>query len=228
MTLYLSRITPARDAQGKLDLRILKADGYEFHKLVWSFFADGPNRKRDFLYRLEPNRSPRLFTVSAREPVAPSEAWTVEPKEYNPRIVAGDRLEFVLRANPIITRHDEAGKQKRRDVVMDAKHQLRETSPERTLWPSEARIAYDAGAKWLAKQAAGHGFNVEPDSLRVDGYRTHTFRKKPGVKPVRIATLDFAGCLAVTDSEMFRDLLFQGLGPAKGFGCGLMMVKRVS
>jgi CRISPR system Cascade subunit CasE len=42
---------------------------------------------------------------------------------------------------------------------------------------------------------------------------------------VRLSTLDFDGLLTVADPGRFGELLFSGLGPAKGFGCGLMLIK---
>jgi CRISPR system Cascade subunit CasE len=37
----------------------------------------------------------------------------------------------------------------------------------------------------------------------------------------------FEGLLRVTDGNAFVSLLKNGLGPAKAFGCGLMLVKRI-
>ena len=41
------------------------------------------------------------------------------------------------------------------------------------------------------------------------------------------STLDFSGLLTVTAPEKFLSALYGGIGPAKGFGCGLLLVKRV-
>jgi CRISPR system Cascade subunit CasE len=38
--------------------------------------------------------------------------------------------------------------------------------------------------------------------------------------------MDFRGILTVTDTEKFTDTLMQGLGKAKAFGCGLMLIRR--
>ncbi|MGY6275374.1 type I-E CRISPR-associated protein Cas6/Cse3/CasE [Methylomonas sp. MgM2] len=40
------------------------------------------------------------------------------------------------------------------------------------------------------------------------------------------SSVDFCGELQITDPEKFRQTLFNGLGRAKAFGCGLLMVKR--
>jgi CRISPR system Cascade subunit CasE len=39
--------------------------------------------------------------------------------------------------------------------------------------------------------------------------------------------LDYKGVLCVTDTELFKTTLFNGIGRSKAFGCGLMMVRRV-
>lgn len=41
------------------------------------------------------------------------------------------------------------------------------------------------------------------------------------------SSVDFTGELQITDAEKFRHTLFNGLGRAKAFGCGLLMVKRL-
>jgi len=48
---------------------------------------------------------------------------------------------------------------------------------------------------------------------------------KPATFPT--STVDFQGILTVTDPELFRKALYEGLGKSKAFGCGLMLVRRV-
>jgi len=43
----------------------------------------------------------------------------------------------------------------------------------------------------------------------------------------RFSSVDFLGDLEITDVEKFTKALFQGIGRAKAFGCGLMLVKRI-
>jgi CRISPR system Cascade subunit CasE len=40
-------------------------------------------------------------------------------------------------------------------------------------------------------------------------------------------SLDLSGEVEVTDAERFTQLLTIGIGPAKAFGCGLMLVRRI-
>lgn len=221
--MYLSRICLAPEAHRERDFWQSLSGPYGLHRALWGLFSDGPQRQRDFLYREE---SGAIYTVSHRAPLAGSGMWLVEQKEYRPRLEPGMRLSFSLRANPVVSRRDEQGKQKRHDVVMEAKRRLQEEGLPRGEWPALAAIAYQAGFAWLAGRAQGAGFAVAPANLRVDGYRTHSLRKHPRARPVCFSTLDFQGELEVTDRERFEQTLFHGMGPAKGFGCGLMLVKR--
>ena len=65
------------------------------------------------------------------------------------------------------------------------------------------------------------------ETLRAEGYIQHQNHKKVQSKPIRYSTLDLAGTLTVIDPEMFLRTLYQGIGPAKAFGCGLMLVRRI-
>ena len=78
------------------------------HQLVWSLFADGPERRRDFLWREE--APGRFMTLSSRPPVDVARAcsiWILKP--FAPVLAAGDRLGFTLRANPVVARADGTG-----------------------------------------------------------------------------------------------------------------------
>jgi len=61
--------------------------------------------------------------------------------------------------------------------------------------------------------------------VRVERYASLDLTKPNGTR-VRLGTCDFAGTLTVTDEALFRQALKQGIGPAKGFGCGLLLCER--
>ena len=78
------------------------------------------------------------------------------------------------------------------------------------------------------RRQEAHGFQLHQDSLRVDSYRLHRFHKEPRRgKPVRFSTLEMSGMLTVTDAARLTTTLFNGIGPGKGYGCGLLLVRRV-
>lgn len=120
---------------------------YEDHRWLWERFFPAPRgTPRDFLFRrLDAGVAARFHVVSARTPRADVAGWQVKTKTYNPRLAAGERLQFELRANPVTSRPGDAllnadgspaqrttGKQAgaarhkvvRHDVVMDAKKHL--------------------------------------------------------------------------------------------------------
>ncbi len=221
--MFLSRIT-LRDRRALLRL---PADAYGLHKAVWELFTDGPDRRRDFLFRVEGEGTGlSLLAVSARPPRASSDAWRVEVRDYAPVLRPGDRLAFALRANPVRTGRNADGRPARFDVVMDAKHTLKAQGVPHEQWPPRAELEREAGARWLASRAERLGFGLETAGLHVDGYRVHRFPKAG--KEVHFATLDFQGLIEVRDVGRFQQTLAGGVGPGKSFGCGLLLVRRMS
>ena len=223
--MYFSMIRLRRDISPRDMAAMTKSDGYQIHKLVWNLFADDPDRKRDFIYRHEPvNGWPTFYTVSQREPQDASGMWEVTPKEYRPNLQTGQRLGFTLCANPIRSKRDENKRQHRHDVIMEAKLKIKGRS-ENIDVPD---IVQEQGVRWLLDRAASHGFSVSPEGIRADGYRQHRIFKGKGNQQITFSTVDFNGILTVIDPAVFIDkCLFDGIGPAKGFGCGLMLVRRV-
>jgi len=222
--MFLSMIRLDRDISPRDVFDLTKAGGYQVHRLIWNLFADSRDRRRDFLYRQETvNNWPTFYTVSERKPSFVCGSWEVKSKEYRPKLSAGQRLAFTLRANPIRSKRDEENKQHRHDVVMEAKTRLRKND-EQTPLPA---LVQDEGSKWLLSRAERCGFQFKPEHIRVDGYRQHRFLKGKGNKQVSLSTLEFNGLLTVTDPSLFIETLYTGIGPAKGFGCGLMLVRRV-
>ncbi len=217
--MYLSRIElqPAA-AQSPRFWRMFR-DGYRLHQAVWDLFSDGRERRRDFLYRLDLERGrPRLLTLSARKP-EPSELWKVEPKEFEPSLRAGDRLRFLVRVNPVVTRDG-----KRHDVVMDAKTALTARGVVQAERPREAELVQAAGTKWLLPRAEKLGVELDEVTLRADGYEVHRFPR--GSANVSLATLDLTGVLVVREPDTLLGQVWAGIGPAKGFGCGLLLLAR--
>jgi CRISPR system Cascade subunit CasE len=222
--MFFSRIRLKQDAAREKQLWQHIDSGYAMHSLIWDLFTDGPERARDFIYRQDLVKGlPAFYSVSDRAPNDRAGVWSVESKPYSPLVREGQRLSFVLKANPIRTKRDENNKQHRHDVVMEAKTRLKEKQLVR---PPEAEIVQQAGFVWLAVRAEECGFSVSEGEVRADGYNQLNFVKPKGGKPVRISTIDFTGLLTVTDPAKFTESLYRGIGPAKGFGCGLMMVRQ--
>ncbi|WP_172633399.1 type I-E CRISPR-associated protein Cas6/Cse3/CasE [Methanosalsum zhilinae] len=201
---------------------------YSIHQLVWSLFSKKPDDKRDFLYRYEFNRNvPTFYVVSKSIPANNLSYFNIDVKTYDPKINPGQHFLFSLRANPVVTKRDENGKQKRHDVVMDEKYRLQSEKLNSSKLPPISEIAHEKGLEWLNKKGLKNGFTFDWRNVRADGYQTHNFKKPKGSGQIKISTLDFDGMIQVTDMESFTNALFNGIGPAKSFGCGLMLVKPI-
>ena len=208
-----------------------RVDGpYADHQWLWRWFPAEAGTTRDFLFRRHEAAEgpPRFYVVSQRPPLPRLGAWQAMTRDYAPQLEAGETVQFELRANPTV-RHDRAGKSSRHDVVMEAKKKL---LAERGLqrwadWTGERpalhAVIHEACAHWLERRGSVSGFEVDRDSLLVEAHEQH--REKRGGE-LRFTSVDLAGRLTVTDPVAFQSTLLQGLGRAKAFGCGLMLVRR--
>lgn len=205
---------------------ITMGSSYNIHRLVWSLFSKGSDEKRSFLYRQESDGTlPTFYIVSESEPEAESKLWDINVKSYEPVLRSGQELSFSLRANPIVSKRDENGKQHRHDVVMDEKFSMKKESSGKDNCPSVSEIVQRKGIEWLQKKADKSGFSIEEEQVRADGYRNHKFYKPNGKHNISFNTIDFTGVLTVKHPALFKQALFNGIGPAKGFGCGLLLVR---
>jgi CRISPR system Cascade subunit CasE len=205
------------------------------HRLLWTLFADSPDRRRDFLWREEggvdlvPGRTSFLI-LSARPPQDAHGLFAMdEPKEFAPVLASGDRLAFSLRANPVVTKPgalNARGKPKRirHDVVMDRLRHLPKPPPGETRGEQRLVMMEEAGQSWLAAQGERYGFTVQGEP-RIDGYDQRLIRRT-GKPSVRFSVLDLDGILEVREPELFVAALRQGFGKAKAWGCGLMLIRR--
>jgi CRISPR system Cascade subunit CasE len=221
-TLYLSRLSLRHDASlAALAPLLIPDDGAKqkaaAHRLIWAAFADGSERKRDFLWRQDGKR--RWLALSSRPPDDPHRLFEVESKVFAPVLQKGQRLTFVLRANAVVTRKDQDGRPKRSDIVMDRLRAL----PKEERARERGRLALEAGRDWLVAQGAKAGFSL--DRIEVIAYLTE---KIPSYhrKPIELGVLDLEGDLTITNPELFLRALAAGFGKAKGFGCGLMLIRR--
>jgi len=228
-TNWLSRITIRGDVDCKQLVGMGELDLYGQHRALWKLFIVAPEDRTgraEFLFRAERKGSiPVFYVLSRQQPVDRAGLWHIESKPYRPVLKQGDHLAFKLRVNPIVTRRTEEDKRrKRHDVVMDAKRHLNWNALAPDQRPALADIIHKAGVTWLQARAERIGCGFLEDCLRVDGYQTW---RQTGLKRIELSTLNFDGILTVTDPHRFSATLVEGVGPAKGFGCGLLLVRRV-
>ncbi len=240
--MYFSRV---RISPNHLDqfAKLFQYNHYQLHQLLWKLFRDKPDKERDFLFRQDTDKQglPVFYLLSKYQPGNIDATLTMETKPYEPKLKAGDTLAFSLRANPVeqlkqerteAEQEQHSAQRKARglpekstkkrihhDVVMSLKKSL---GDEQKQDYSQAELEQQAGEKWLHGRARKNGFKVL--SVTAQGYQQHHFKKRQ----IKISTLDFDGVLEITDPELFIEYaLYKGIGPAKAFGCGLLMIRRI-
>lgn len=242
MTLYLSHLCLSRRPSALALAPLLApadpaARKSAQHNLLWSVFADGPDRTRDFLWREERQNS--FLVLSARPPAQTELFEPHQVKEFAPALTAGDRLEFQLRCNATRTEKtgglSVTGKEKKRhiDLVMDMLRTIpgrKDLSPEADSRraPERMALAQQAGHIWLAKQGDKAGFRVL--AAEVADYSTEVLpgHRGPRKGQPQFGILDLTGRIEITDPAAFLAQVAAGFGRAKAFGCGLMLIRRVA
>lgn len=225
---WLSRVSPREGLSPAQLVKIGDLSPYGQHQVLWKLFKvdkSERNGRVEFLFRCdEKNGLPVFYLLSRHKPSDISGNWHIESKALHPDIRAGDRLAFKLRVNPVISKPiDGKRRGKRHDVVMDAKVRLGWKEIPLVQRPPMAQIVQDAGEKWLRSRKEMLGAEID-ENLRADGYRTW---RRQGSKGIKLATLDLEGSLSVTNAERFLQTMFEGIGPAKAFGCGLILARRI-
>lgn len=219
MTYHFSRVRLiARPSQNDW-LRDLSRHGepYRDHALIWKLFP-GDGLARDFVFRSLAEEQ-AYYVVSARLPQPVPDLFQIQSKPYRPQMEVGEFLRFDLRANPTISLRETGVRSQRHDVLMHAKRLLPEGE--------DVRQALDqAGQDWLLARADAWGLEVQQGSVLQDGYRQHRLKRKG--HSIEYSSLDYQGVARVVDPERLRKALWEGVGHSKGFGCGLLLVKRLS
>lgn len=206
-------------SQGTLaNLLLNGAEGDRGHGLIWSLFAATGDEKRTFLYRRIDAGS--FITVSARSPEDAHNLWRIESKDYAPALRSGQRLRFVMRANPVISaRSPGAQRGKKVDAVMHAKFKL--AREERKAFKEGA----DAALDWLIARGSTLGAEFDRERCSATGYNQVIIRKAGNSKPITFSEIDYEGVLTIADPARFTSALFTGVGKARSYGCGLLLVR---
>lgn len=182
---------------------------YEIHRTLWLAFSDAAEQSRDFLFRVEQrtSRQVQVLVQSQRQPVANVEnIRLLASKALELNLLEGSQLRFMLMANPVKTIADEQGR-------LDSKGEVKKCRVP--LIKEEEQIA------WLKRKLEGAALvNI----VEIEKQLPLHFRK--GSKPGKIQPYAFKGVLQVVDAQALQDLLQQGIGHAKAFGCGLLSLAR--
>lgn len=181
-------------------------DVYRLHQLVMKGFAAYSSTDR-VLYRVEPEERNGQVAVLVQSLQSPD--WScfasasrgvasTRVKEFATAFKTGDRYNFRLRANPVVTRDG-----KRHGLIRD-----------------------ESLLEWLGKKEQKLGARFCSMSVIDEGYVAGTKVSADRKHRMSLKIARFEGALEVVDSGQFQETFTSGIGPAKAFGCGLLSLAR--
>jgi CRISPR system Cascade subunit CasE len=207
-TLNLTQIyVPYEDAVRLLRIR----DMYDWHQRVWQAFGGRDGQPRDFLIRVDRKEEAyRVLVLSCHVPAKPNWCPTAYfgTKEIPDNFFTHLRYRFSLLANPTW----KPVKDKDGNYIADAKKRKR-----RAITKREHLIA------WLERKGETGGFAVNTKMLRTIP-RGREFFHKDGTSHGTHTAVEFQGELTVKDPARFRVTVAAGIGSAKAFGFGLLVL----
>lgn len=180
-----------------LALRARLVDGYAWHQEIWKAFPGRQDACRDFLFRTDSQaESYRVLLLSEHKP-EPTELLAWQTKAIAPAFLTHKRYRFRIKANPTFRR----SKDKRRLAICQ-EPELRQ---------------------WIAQKLAAAGMALAEGTLSVSAPVDECFTAK-GKRGKHVA-VDFEGVADVADPDALATVFHTGIGPAKGFGYGLLMLQ---
>lgn len=193
-------------------------NSYDIHRRIWKLFpgseretrAGWEDERQGFLFRTEhyaPGHPVRLLLQSHQAPKAAAGVVLLGCRAFDPQPQAGQRLAFLLTANPVKT-IDDAYKA--------------EKPGKRSGKVRVPLLKEEAQQEWLSRKL-GSAAAVESVAILPQG--PLYFRK--GSRAGKVVPVTFEGVLRVADGEALTAQLRSGIGPAKAFGCGLLLLRRV-
>ncbi len=202
---------------------------YSMHQIIWGIISKDKSQERNFLYRVEYDdflKIKYVYLLASTKAESKSNRKIKVSSRYQPQLEKGESLYFKLRANPIVKRK-ENGRTKEYSIIMDAKHKFKKNGQHYQDKYSLSELIHETGFKWLLRKGnEQHGFSIKPFEVKIENDREFIV-SPPKKKSYKLRVLDFEGKLTITDPDLFKKGLFNGIGSAKAFGCGLMLVKRI-
>lgn len=187
-------------------------NAYEIHQALWTLFPENADANRDFLFCVRRSSRNRieLLMQSVREPkISSKEVQIIACRKYSPPLRIGQRLRFLLIANPVKTINDEDGRQNAKG------------GPKKCRVPI---IREEEQRAWLVRKFNGAALF---EKLIIDPALPLRFRKTKEDRIGKIQPVGFQGILKVIGPNVMSDMVQKGISPAKAFGCGLMLMRPI-
>ena len=209
ITLYLTQILVSYEDA----VRILKIrDAYDWHQRVWQAFAGREWKARDFLIRVD--RKEEAYCVLILSQSLPQKPGWCPTDCFGTRTIPDAYFQhvsyrFSLLANPT--------------------KKLRVDNPDGTRKKNGRRVPITKREEltiWIERKAQFGGFIIDQSTLKTIP-RGREFFHKPGAHGAHMA-VEFQGQLTVTDLTLFRTSVASGIGSAKAFGFGMIVLAPIS
>jgi CRISPR system Cascade subunit CasE len=232
--MYLTRF---RINTARREARELLGSPHRMHAAVNMSFPDllprdgsGPR----VLWRVDRNSAAEvlLFVVSPSRPdlthlveqagwpaASETPGWqTYDYGSFLGRITRGSTWSFRLTANPVHSIRRKEGEPTKRTAHITTRHQAA------WLLSKQGDGGFEITTKGTDAQLLEHG---DEHQLVVRDRRDLQFAKASERRTVTLTAVTYDGRLTVTDPDVLRRTLTQGLGKAKAYGCGLMTLAPV-
>jgi CRISPR system Cascade subunit CasE len=202
---YITEVTLDFATAARKGLR----DTYDWHQAVWKAFPGRDGEKRDFVTRLDQHgKSFRLLIVSPVQPTRPE--WCSSEENWKSRPIpeayfGRTRYAFQLCANPT------------KKVIKEIEPGTRTKNGRRVPLTKREDLV-----EWITRKGVQGGFVVDEATLRSFS-RGREYFNKNGRAGLHSA-VEFQGVLEVNDPVKFYETFAQGVGPAKAFGFGLLVI----
>jgi len=191
--------------------RLQLTDGYALHQVAWQTFPGLDDQPRAFLSRLDsaPDGYTLLLLSRAHRPErlawCPETCWQVKP--ITPAFLQRRYYRFDLRANPT-----------RNVVKLDATGKPTKNGRRKPI------TRLDEQTDWLQRKAMDSGFTIV-EAPEIGFCQDQVFRKRSG-HGVHTG-VRFRGVLEVTNWQRFEEAFYKGIGSAKGFGFGMLLLQPI-
>jgi CRISPR system Cascade subunit CasE len=224
---WLLRIEMDTEEVSRLKIR----DSYDWHQKLWECFPDVPEEKRSFLTRIDfLEGSVRVWLLSERKPVRP--AWCPDNffslREIAPSFLSHQYYAFDLRANPTkaIVQRNSDGSPKFK-LNSDGAYKLGEDGkPKRVSGKRIPIVQKEELHSWIDRKGSAAGFRIVEGSRFEIGPAIEYHFQKRDITGYH-SGVQFRGILEVTNSVQFAQAYAKGIGSAKAFGFGLLLLAPV-
>ena len=197
-------------------------NAYDLHQFLWRLFPDRPDAKSHFLYSIENVESNRtdLIVRSQSQPILGSKNCSL--KVRGPIFVSTDLQ--TAKANTIVFSRDSlfsfklTGNPTKK--ISDRNNKTNDNGEVRKL--RVPLYEKDEQLSWL-KRKLFESANIM--DIYIKNKPAIYFNKKQ--HSGKIFAVQYEGLLEINDAEKFANAFLNGIGPAKAFGCGLLLLKRL-